>query len=424
MINRSIVPSSKEIEQIKLIEAAKSELSNGIPVYTINTGSQQLIKIEILLNAGSVNEHKAITARATNSLLKEGTKNHSSSQIAEQFDFYGAFLETDCSKDSACIALYSLNKHLSNVLPLLSEIMYEAVFPQNEIEVYLQNSHQHFLVNNQKVDVIARNHFAEIIFGENKYGYRTKEEDYTNLKQDDIKAFHKSYYLNNSPTIILSGLIDDTVHTQLDSLFGKSAKTKKQQHAGIQTVSSLQQKHHIDKADAVQTAIRIGRLLFNKTHPDYFGMLILNSLLGGYFGSRLMSNIREDKGYTYGIGSGVVSMKQTGYFVISTEVGVDVTNDAFKEIYYEIKRLREELVSEEELYLVKNYLLGTFIRSADGPFELANKFKGIYEYGLDYNYYTQYIESIKAISSKRLNELANTYLQEKDLVELTVGKNN
>ena len=104
--------------------------------------------------------------------------------------------------------------------------MYEAVFPQNELEVYLQNSHQHFLVNNQKVDVIARNHFAEIIFGENKYGYRTKEEDYTNLKQDDIKAFHTSYYLNNSPTIILSGRIDDTVHTQLDSLFGKSAKTK------------------------------------------------------------------------------------------------------------------------------------------------------------------------------------------------------
>ena len=135
-----------------------------------------------------------------------------------------------------------------------------------------------------------------------------------------------------------------------------------------------------------------------------------------------MANIREDKGYTYGIGSGVVSMKQTGYFVISTEVGVDVTNDALKEIYFEIKRLREELVSEDELSLVKNYLLGTFIRSADGPFELANKFKGIYEYGLGYDYYTRYIESIKSITSKRLKELANTYLQEKDLIELTVGK--
>jgi predicted Zn-dependent peptidase len=151
-------------------------------------------------------------------------------------------------------------------------------------------------------------------------------------------------------------------------------------------------------------------------------MLVVSTILGGYFGSRLMANIREDKGYTYGIGSNIISKLHAGHFYISTEVGADVTNQALTEIYKEIALLRDELVADEELELVKNYLTGTFLRSIDGAFSLAQKFTGVYFYNLGYDYYTKYIDTLKNITPENIKDFACKYLQEEDLYELVVGK--
>ncbi len=186
--------------------------------------------------------------------------------------------------------------------------------------------------------------------------------------------------------------------------------------------SDAQKKHFLEKDDSVQSTIRIGRVLFNKMHKDYHAMKVLNTILGGYFGSRLMANIREDKGYTYGIGSRIVSMNNAGYMYIATEVGTKVCNDAVKEIYNEINKLRTELVSQEELNLVKNYMMGDFMRSADGPFALADKFKKIMFYGLSYSYYDDFVNTIKTITPEQIKTLANQYLNPDDLYELVVGK--
>jgi len=180
--------------------------------------------------------------------------------------------------------------------------------------------------------------------------------------------------------------------------------------------------HYIEKKDALQSAIRLGKILFTKNHPDYPAMLVLNTVFGGYFGSRLMANIREDKGYTYGIGSAMVSFSHAGYFTISTEVGADVTKDAVKEIYFELNKIQTEKISESELALVRNYMLGTFLRSIDGPFALADRFKGIYFSGLDYDYYERYVETIRTVSSEKLMELANSYWKKEEMIELVVGK--
>ena len=149
---------------------------------------------------------------------------------------------------------------------------------------------------------------------------------------------------------------------------------------------------------------------------------MLNTILGGYFGSRLMANIREDKGYTYGIGSGLASFVNGGYFAVSTEVGADVTKQTLEEIYKEIAILRKDLVSSNELETVRNYILGHFLRSVDGPFSLADKFKGIWEFGLDYSYFDNYFAAVKTVTPKELRDLANKYLKEEDLIECVVGK--
>jgi predicted Zn-dependent peptidase len=223
---------------------------------------------------------------------------------------------------------------------------------------------------------------------------------------------------------VAAGNLPDNLDAALNNHFGKGdwGQAKAASKSLVPAMSSTHQKTLVEKSDAIQSAIRVGRILFNKTHPDYFKFQVLNTILGGYFGSRLMANIREDKGYTYGIGSGLNSLLHSGYFFISTEVGADVTTKALDEIHKELKLLREDLVSESELETVRNYILGQFLRSVDGPFALAEKFKAVYEFGLDYSYYDKYFHAVKTVTPAEIRDLANKYFQEKDLIECVAGK--
>lgn len=424
-LNRKTAPAFKTVEKIEMIKASEQRLNNTIPVYTINAGTQDLIKIEFLFTAGMYQQIMPLQATTVNTMLEEGTSKLTAAQIADKVDYYGAFLEVGVSQDSASVVLYTLNKHLAATLPVVEQVIKDAVFPQTELDTHLRNKKQKFLVNNQKVAVLARKQFTELLFGaKHPYGINVQNADFEAINRQHLINFYESHYRSNNCKIIASGKVDDSVINLLNSHFGGNDWNVLQpiQQKTIATTGSTQKQHLTLKDDALQSAIRIGRLLFNKTHADYHPFQVLNTLLGGYFGSRLMSNIREDKGYTYGIGSGLASLQHSGYFFISTEVGVDVCQNALDEIYLEIKRLREELVSEEELELVKNYMLGTFLRSVDGPFALAERFKGIMEYNLQYDYFDQYIATIQGISASRIRDLANNYLAPDSLLELVVGK--
>jgi predicted Zn-dependent peptidase len=178
----------------------------------------------------------------------------------------------------------------------------------------------------------------------------------------------------------------------------------------------------IDKPDAIQSAIRMGARSITRSHADFPGLQVLNCVLGGYFGSRLMANIREDKGYTYGIGSAVVALKDAGYLFIATEVGTEVCSSALEEIEKEINLLQTEPVEEEELNLVRNYMLGSMLGSLENAFSHADKFKNVYFSGLSYAYYENYINTVKNITAEELKKMANTYLQTADFTKVIVGK--
>lgn len=425
MIDRKISPDFKTIEKVEMIHASEKRLRNNIPVYAINAGTQNLIKIEFLFAAGMYHQQMPLQAATVNSMLEEGTSKMNAAQIADAVDYYGAFLEVGIEQDNASVVLYTLNKHLKATLPVIEQIIKDAVFPQYELETHLKNKKQKFLVNNQKVATVARKHFSELIFGDqHPYGRDVKDSDFEVIQQKHLMEFYKTNYRSNNCKIILAGKIDDDVYSQLDQYFGGNDWNAVNDliKKDVEIKQTTKKEHLIFKEDALQSAIRIGKIMFNKTHPDFHPMQVLNTLYGGYFGSRLMSNIREDKGYTYGIGSGMVSLKNGGYFFITTEVGVEVCQDALKEIYFEMNRLREELVGEEELKLVKNYMLGTFLRNVDGPFALADRFKGILEYGLGYDYFDKYIATVKGISASQLKDLANTYFDKESMIELVVGK--
>ena len=180
----------------------------------------------------------------------------------------------------------------------------------------------------------------------------------------------------------------------------------------------------INKEESLQSGIRIGKLLIPKTHKDFPKLFLLNTILGGYFGSRLMTNIREDKGYTYGIGSGLSSNKKESTFFISTEVGSDYTKATVTEIEKEIEKLQKQLVSEKELDLVKNYLFGSFMRNFDGAFEAIDRFKAINELGMDYNYYEFLFSEIKTANSESIRETAKKYFNFDNMVKVVAGKLN
>lgn len=425
IINRKIQPHFNQIKNIDIIRAENLKLSNGMPVCIINAGTQDVVKIDFVFNAGSWEQEKPLEALFTNMMLNEGTSNYKSSKIAYILDFYGAHLNLSADKHYASLSLLVLTKHLDKTLPVVEDILKHSIFPEKEFKTILQKEKELFIVENEKVKTLARNRFSQILFGKNHpYGKIASLEDFDKLTNRQLKTFYESLYNGSNCTIFVSGKVTEKVIPLIEKSFGGKDWCKKTVlKKNIVADKSISEKFHlIKKEDAVQSAVRVGKVLFNKKHPDFLGMLVLNTILGGYFGSRLMSNIREDKGYTYGIGSVMVSMKNSGFFVIISEVGADVSSNTIKEINFELKRLRTETIPEEELSLVRNYILGEMLNNFDGPFAIAEAYKSIMEYGLGIDYFNKAIHTIKTIKARDLKRLASEHLHEETMFQVIAGR--
>lgn len=424
-LDRTKQPDFRQIEEVNVKRAKRASLSNGIPVWMLDAGTQDVARIEILFCAGTREQSQPLLATATNDMLDEGTKTRTAPELAETLDFYGAFIESEVQQDNASFTLFTLNKHLASTLPLVEDMIKNATFPEKEFGVYLANRKQKFLVDSEKVGTVARREFMPLLFGaSHPYGGTATLADFDRIGRHDVEMFHRDYYTSRRASIVVSGKIGDVHLGLLEKYFGGSDWAGKEipKAATPAAQPATGREHTLVKEGAIQSAIRMGTLLFNKTHPDYMGMTVLNTILGGYFASRLNANIREDKGYTYGIGSAMVSLWDAGYLVIATEVGADVCPAALKEIYFELERLQTELVTESEMDLVRNYMAGTFLRSTDGPFALADRLKGLLGYGLDYDYYNRYMQTIRTITAEDLRGLARKYLKRENFVELVVGR--
>lgn len=421
-INRTMQPQIEIIDKLNQLTSTKTILDNGIPFYQINAGTQDLIKLEFNFKAGLYYQSKKLLASFTNKMLSLGTKSFSAFDIAEKIDAHGAYLDTSVDKDNATVSIYCLNKHLSNLLPLLQEIIYEPTFSEKEYSILLNKSIQEYSINLEKVKYIAAVNFTHLIYGNSHpYGLVTEKEDFEKIQLSDLRNFYNAHYNQNNCTIIASGKISTDLTSQLNKYFGEDKKSISVTNSTKHNLDYSAQKHKIVKAGSLQSAIRIGKPIFNRLHPDFNKLSILNTVLGGYFGSRLMSNIREEKGYTYGIGSSLISMQNSGHFSIVTEVGAKFTDLAIEEIYKELKVLRTKKIPEEELTLVKNYITGQIIRSLDGPFALSDKLRMLIHYNLPTSYFQDFVEEINTTNSQNLIDMANQYLAPNSLTELVVG---
>jgi len=423
-MNRKEAPAYQAIDHINLIKPEHTQLANGCNIYCFNSGDQELVRIEWVFGNLRFNPANPLLNLATNTMLTDGTKTLTAAQIADTIDFYGAFLQAEYGYDNSEVTLYSLNKHLHNTLPVIKDILTNSIFPEKELETFVRNQQQKLQVSLEKNDVVARRNFNKAIYGDSIYGYAGVADDYKTLQRDDLLAHYQQMYQPSNCTIIIAGKIEQETIDLLKDTFGDSwtNTSKKPDTTQPELTAASEHFYFTEKTDALQSAIRMGLPFINRTHPDFPSVQVLNTVLGGYFGSRLMANIREDKGYTYGIGSGMSSLKHAGAFFIATEVGADVCKSAVNEIEKEINILKTELIPQEELDLVRNYMLGSLLGSLENVFSHADKFKSLYFSGLDYDYYDRYTETIRAITSDDLIKLADKYLNLDGFYKVIVGK--
>lgn len=398
-------------------------LDNGVPVYSIHAGTQEVVQVEWVFEAGNWQEDKRLVAAATNFLLKNGTGSMNAFSINQQFEFYGAFLSMQCHVETASITLFCLSKYASKLINIVAELLTNSIFPEQELETFKQIQKQKLQVNLQKCDFVANRLIDSYLYGNaHPYGAVSSMESYNTLERTDLENFYKTYYVNGFCKIFISGLIPNDMEMLLNTSFGHLPLNQKKLFEKVYTQFSEKEKKHriLNDANGVQAAVRLARKFPNKHHPDYIKATVLNNILGGFFGSRLMGNIREEKGYTYGIYSYFKNYIAESEWIISTEAGRDVSEATVHEIYHELEKLKNEPVGEDELFLVRNQIMGGILSHLDGPFEIMNRWKTYVMNGLDENYFNKSIEVIKTISAKEIQELANKYFSTDSFYELTV----
>jgi len=423
-LNRLQEPEIHEISKINIGSIEKLNLDNGLPLWLMNTGSQELVKIQIAVPAGTLYQSQALISFFTNQLLKEGSKNFTASEIAEKMDFYGAFFDSKTSRDLAYINVFSLNKHLDAVLEIIADVLVNPSMHQHELNTILDQEKQAYQIRIQKVKNIAQRKFNQFLFGnQHPYGSSAVLADYEQLKLESLQSFFKNNYQVNDWQIYVSGKVNHETLKVLNRHFG-------QLHRGVQQVqipdlplkNTFEAKaHFIEHKGAMQTALKMGKMSINRNHVDYPVLSLSQTILGGFFGSRLMQNIREDKGYTYGIHSNIIHHQQASYFSISSELGGEFAEKALEEVHKELKRLRSEKIDQNELNLVKNYMAGSLLKSLNGPFALAEMMRMLNEYNLSPNYFSDYIQSFQAASSEDVLQVAEKYLNESEMMSIMVG---
>ncbi len=407
--------------KLQLKQVEKFVLKNGVEVYAVDAGAEEVLAVEWVFYAGNWFEEQNLVAATTNFLLRNGTSNKTAFQINEYFEYYGSYLNRACYNETATITLHCLSKHIKELLPSVRELITDSVMPQEELDIYKQNMKQRLKVNLKKSDFVAGRLMDVYLYGEkHPYGKYSKLEDFDTLNREQLLDFYKKYYQQGKLVLFVAGKLPADIASLLDQYFG-DLPNNPVSLSEIVSHPSPEKKYRLTNDETgVQGSVRMARPFPNRHHPDFMKVMVLNTLFGGFFGSRLMSNIREEKGYTYGIYSFLQNHIHDTAWMISTEAGKDVCEATIEEVYKEMKLLREEVVDEEELLLVRNYMMGGILGDLDGPFQIMGRWKNIVLNNLTEQYFYDSIQTIKTISAEELQFLAQKYLQPEAFYELVV----
>ena len=422
MANRKVPPRIQMIDRIDFPEVGHYHLDNGILVYQIAQPDQEVFRLEVVVDAGRPYESAPLVSRITQQMLREGTRHRSGSELAEYLDYYGASLSLPAQMDTANLVVQGLRKHFEAIVTMVAELLRAPSFPEDEWRALRERSKANLRIELEKNEVVAYRQITEYLFGEtHPYGYNSHLEAYDQLTVDQLRAHHDQYYRTGQMKLFLAGGLGDREMEALNNCLGQGIPQGKAPEPRLPGAEIRKGHYHIPGSGQLQTAIRVGRPLVDRKHPDYHGLYILNTVLGGYFGSRLMDNIREEKGLTYNIYSSLDTNRHDGCWLIACETSPEHVETCLTEIEQEMRILREELIDQEELEMVRNYLLGTFLSQVDGSLNSMEWLAGLISDGLDPAFFSEAVQGVNEVQPEDIQRLAQSYLEADSWTSLTVG---
>ena len=422
-LKRNSPPPVFGVDRVEYIEPSRYALNNGVELFAMTSGDQEVVKIDFSFRAGSWYGQARLDSMMAALMLQEGTANHKAAEIAKTFDFYGAQFSSSSSYDLNYVTLLSLKKYLPRLLPLVSEIIRDSIFPEEEFEILRQKRKQRAIVDAGRVGLIAQKGFLRNLFGEeHPYAPVPSPTFYDTIALNDVKSHYNKFYRSDNMAITASGYVDAEVikliKDNFSSIWGDPNQKPLKNNHQLPVAGKML---FIEKEGANQNAVAIGKLFPTQNHPDFPGLKLLCTILGGYFGSRLMSNIREEKGYTYSIQASPISFLHNGVFLVFAEVKTDKTEETVKEIFHEMDILNSELITEKELIPIQNYLLGRILEDFDGPFARAQTFSSLREVNLDFNYYNRLIDAIRSTTPTQIRDISQKYLDPETMSTIIAG---
>lgn len=415
------------METFHLQQPEMLQMPNGIPVRVFRAGEEEVVRLDVMIRGGLLEQTQPLQAVFTTRMLREGTARFSSTEIAEKLDYYGAWLDVSSSMTHSFLTLYSLNKYFAQTFTLLVSMLKEPTFPEKEFAIVVDGNRQQFLVNKEKVEVLARKELNIRLFGRNHpFGRYAEIEDYERLTTAVLREMYQRYYCAKNCTCYLSGYVTDEILKLVESELGQnmwgSAEGISPSLVDCSPESWNGKLCFIERPEALQSAVRMGCFTIDSQHPDFLKLRFLVTLFGGYFGSRLMKNIREDKGYTYGIGAGIVSYPFRNMLVVNTQAANEYASKVIREVEYEMDRLQTELVTGKELDMVKNYVMGDMCRNYESPFSLTDAYIFLETSGLSDDFFTKAQQTVADITSGDVRDMACKYLRKESFTGVIAGK--
>lgn len=423
-LDRSLAPKSASFRHISLPKAKQVSLSNGIPVYFLPYGTVEVIEVQAVFKGGTNYQSKSGIATFCMQNMVEATQQHSSLELAQILDGYGAWLSQQAGEECLSVSLATLSKNLTHTLHLLRKVITEPAFSEEEFLSMKARTLQKMYVAEQKTSNKAIRSFRKHMFGnKHPYGRSFGSEELNSIELPELISYYDAYISTGNLSLLITGRYKEKECLELlEKEFGQlEIKGERPADASIDLVQA-QLGRKVLEHDGMQSSIRLGHKGIARNHPDYYGMQVVNTILGGYFGSRLMHNIREEKGYTYGIYSGCLGLKHDGFFIVQADVGNEYAEATITEVKKEMRLLSEKGISESELELVKNYMLGQGITQRETPFQLGDLLRFSLFQEVPFDEIDRKFEVISQIGADEVQRLASKYLRPDEMLEVLVGK--
>lgn len=420
-------PQIKNVSLIKIHKPQDAVLDNGVAIQTINLGEQPVSRLDISFEGGRCDGRNQTVSEMLSAILREGSTKHTAKGIAQILDFHGAWLGCDASSHNVVLSLYSLNRNFDKVVTVLHDIVMHPSLPEHEFGNLKSQAINRLFTNKQKVAFLAMETFAQTYFGnESNLGKAVTEDSIDAISIDDLRSFHSSWFTPQNMRISLAGKVDSSMIATLNHLFGKEPTSGEFSSSASDspTIRFKPKAVIVGKPDAMQSAVRIGMPTVLRSDDDYIPLRILITALGGYFGSRLMSNIREDKGYTYSISSALLGYRDNSFVSINCQCDTDYTWKVVSEIKTEIRKLQTDKISNDELRRLKTYMLSDLARTLDTPFSIADYYASLHNNHIQSDYFERQVETINSITATDLLDIAQRRLSPTDVLTVIAGDAN